>query len=175
MMLRRAVLAVAVPLVVVLSAGTPAGASTPVSGGSARAGIPRTYDAALAHVESATRTRALKKFYTPSGNIYCNVGLKAYPRGCEINEGAVHDPDACAGNPQTKNVGRLEFHGNRVVPICNTDTIRTNRTKVLPYGQATTAGGFTCVSESIGVTCISLTRTLGFFLHRGEYVIFNAG
>ncbi len=175
MSLRKALWAVAVPLVVVLSVGAPAGASAPEVGGNPRAGIPRTYDAALAHIDAATRTRTLKKFYTPSGNIYCNVGLKGYPRGCEINAGAVHDPDACAGNPQTKDVGRLEFHGNRVVPVCNTDTIRTPRTKVLAYGQATTAGGFTCLSETIGVTCISLKRTLGFFLHRGEYVTFNAG
>ena len=175
MMLRRAVLAVLVPVacLLVTSAG-PAGAVRPEPA-PARLGIPRTYDAAVAHIDAATRTRTLKKFYSPSRNIYCNVGLKSYPRGCEINAGAVHDPDACAGNPQTKDVGRLEFHGNRVVPICNTDTIRTGGTKVLPYGQATTSGGFTCVSEEIGVTCISLTRTLGFFLHRGEYVIFNAG
>ena len=32
-----------------------------------------------------------------------------------------------------------------------------------------------CLSESIGVTCVNLRRTEGFFLHKGEYVIFNAG
>ena len=62
-----------------------------------------------------------------------------------------------------------------MLPVCNTDTIQTRPTKVLPYRQATTSGGVSCISEEIGVTCISLTRTLGFFLHRGEYVIFNAG
>ena len=32
-----------------------------------------------------------------------------------------------------------------------------------------------CLSESIGVTCVNLRRTEGFFLHKGEHVIFNAG
>jgi hypothetical protein len=31
------------------------------------------------------------------------------------------------------------------------------------------------MSEEIGVTCINQDRTEGFFLHRDEYVIFNAG
>jgi hypothetical protein len=67
------------------------------------------------------------------------------------------------------------MRSNRVVPVCNTDTIRTQRTKKLSYGQATTSRGISCISEQIGVTCISLKGTFGFFLHRGEYVIFNAG
>ena len=34
---------------------------------------------------------------------------------------------------------------------------------------------FTCLSETIGMTCINLVEAEGFFVHRGEYVIFNAG
>ena len=34
---------------------------------------------------------------------------------------------------------------------------------------------YACVSETIGVTCINTYKAEGFFLHRGEYVIFNAG
>jgi hypothetical protein len=173
MMLRRAVLAVLPLFVLLVAAPADAGRAEPPA--QQRLGIPRTYDAALAHFDHATEMRALKKFYTPSGNIYCNVGLTGYPRGCEINQGQVHDPAACAGNHESKDVGRLEIRRNRVLPVCNTDTIQTRPTKVLPYGQATTAGGIACISEEIGVTCISLKRTLGFFVHRGEYVIFNAG
>ncbi len=173
MSMRRAVLAVMPLLLLLVAAPADAGRTEPST--QPRLGIPRTYDAALAHFDHATEMRALKKFYTPSGNIYCNVGLTSYPRGCEINQGQVHDPAACAGNHESKDVGRLELRRNRVLPVCNTDTIQTRPTKVLPYGQATTSGGVSCISEEIGVTCISLTRTLGFFLHRGEYVIFNAG
>ena len=48
---------------------------------------------------------------------------------------------------------------------------------MLDYGVAARFNNFkiTCLSESIGVTCINLKKTEGFFLHKGEYVIFNAG
>ena len=59
--------------------------------------------------------------------------------------------------------------------MCNTDTIRKPGAKVLPYGSATTVGKIACLSEKIGVTCINLKKPEGFFLHKGEYVIFNAG
>ena len=76
----------------------------------------------------------------------------------------------------SKYVGRIEFRGGRATPVCNTDTIRTPGAKVLPYGSAAHVrnGKYTCLSEAIGVTCINLVETEGFFLHRGEYVIFNA-
>src|SRR4029078_7553964 len=84
MSLRRAVLAV-LPLLLLLVAA-PANGRHAEPPAPPRLGIPRTYDAALAHFDHATEMRALKKFYTPSGNIYCNVGLTGYPRGCEINQ-----------------------------------------------------------------------------------------
>ena len=176
MSLRKALLAIAVPLVVVLSVGTPAGATAPDAGGQARAGIPRTYDAALAHFRNAPGViRKYKRFLTPSGNIYCAVKVGGLPTGCEINEGAIFDPDVCSGNPVSKYVGRVEFHGGHAVPVCNTDTIRQPGAPVLKYGDIARKGGFACVSETIGVTCINTYRAEGFFLHRGEYVIFNAG
>ncbi|QIG42883.1 hypothetical protein G5V58_08975 [Nocardioides anomalus] len=167
---RRALVVLLTLLTAALALTAPAQAQRPEP---SYKGIPRTYDAALAHFELANGTEALKKFVTPSGNIYCNIG-KAGPKGCEINQGSVKDPDACPGNPVSDRVGRLEFRGNRVLPICNTDTIRT-RAQVLEYGEATTSGKYACISERQGVTCIHRTKTLGFFLHKGEYVIFNAG
>ena len=63
------------------------------------------------------------------------------------------------------------------MPVCNTDTIRTPGAKVLAYGDIAYVHGwhYACLSEEIGVTCINANKTEGFFLHRGEYVIFNAG
>ncbi len=46
---------------------------------------------------------------------------------------------------------------------------------MLAYGEAAAFGQFICMSESIGITCLNLARTEGFFLRRGQYVIFNAG
>jgi hypothetical protein len=163
-----------VPLLVALAVLAPPGVADAQRPHTAARGIPRTYDAALAHFNVANDMRALKKFVTPSGNIYCNVGTSG-PKGCEINAGAVKDPAVCKGNPVSDRVGRIEFRRGRAVPVCNTDTIRKPGAKVLRYGSATTFGNFACLSEKIGVTCINIKKTEGFFLHRGEYVIFNAG
>jgi hypothetical protein len=179
MSLRWALLAALVPTVVVLAlaSGGTADALRPEPS-AARASIPRTYDAALAHFGKAPgRERAYRKFVTPSGNIYCALKMPGIPTGCELSQGAIKDPDACSGVPVSKYVGRVEFHRGRAVPICNTDTIRTLGTKTLKYGDIAHIAGwhYACLSEEIGMTCINENKTEGFFLHRGEYVIFNAG
>ena len=162
-----------------LAAGTgSAGAAPERSSASAKEGIPRTYDDAVQHFKDADGdVRELRRFVTPSGNIYCAIKVKHLPKACEINEGAVKDPDACGDNPVSKYVGRIEFRGGRATPVCNTDTIRQPGAKTLAYGDAARfpKAKVKCLSESIGVTCIHLRKTEGFFLHRGEYVIFNAG
>ena len=178
MSLRRALLAVLAPVVVLLvvpSGPTDAARPEPTS---ARASIPRTYDAALQHFGNAKgRERAYKKFVTPSGNIYCSLKVSGFPVGCELSQGSIKDPAACGNNPVSKYVGRVEFHGGRAVPVCNTDTIRTPGARTLKYGDIAYIPGwhYACLSEEIGVTCINENKTEGFFLHRGEYVIFNAG
>jgi hypothetical protein len=144
----------------------------------ARSSIPRTYDEALRHFGDADgRQRRYKKFVTPSGNIYCALKVRGIPTGCEINEGAIKDPAVCSSNPGSKYVGRIEFHRGRAVPVCNTDTIRMPGAKKLAYGDIAYIPGwhYACLSERVGVTCINEDKAEGFFLHRGEYVIFNAG
>ena len=145
----------------------------------AQAEGPRTYDEALQHFKDADGpTLKVRRFVTPSGNIYCAIRVRNLPvKGCEINEGAVKDPAVCSSNPGSKYVGRIEFWNGRATPVCNTDTIRQSGARTLPYGSKARypKAGVKCLSESIGVTCISLKKTEGFFLRRGEYVIFNAG
>jgi len=177
MMLRRVVLTLVVPVVAVLLAAAPANAMRPEPPAHAKLGIPRVYDDAVKHFEQAQGdVLPLKRFVLPSGNIYCAIAVRAL-KGCEINEGAIKDPAVCSGVPVSKYVGRVEFIHGRATPVCNTDTIRTPNPKTLPYGSAAKVRGssITCLSETIGVTCINLAKTEGFFLHRGEYVIFNAG
>jgi len=176
MSLRKALVALVVPVVALLVVAPP-GADGAVRHDRA-ASIPRTYDAALRHFARANGTEhAHKKFVTPSGNIYCALEMPGIPTGCELSQGAVKDAHACPGNPVSQYVGRVEFHRGRARPICNTDTIRTPGAKTLKYGDIVHIPGwhYACLSEEIGVTCINENKTEGFFLHRGEYVIFNAG
>jgi hypothetical protein len=183
MSLRKLLLTLLVAVVtwqLVAPAG-PAGAVRPEPtaqpASSARLGIPRTYDAAVHHIKKAEGLLNLRRFVSPSGNIYCALAVPGMPPACELNAGSIKDPGACGDNPVSKYVGRIEFHRGRAVPVCNTDTIRTPGAKVLGYGSADHVPGtnIECIMETIGVTCINLKRTEGFFLHRGEYAIFNAG
>jgi hypothetical protein len=176
MSLPKALVALVVPVLALLVVAPP-GADGAVRHDRA-SGIPRTYDAALRHFAQAKGTEhAYKKFVTPSGNIYCALKMPGIPTGCELNQGTIKDPGACPGNPVSEYVGRVEFHRGRAVPICNTDTIRTPGARTLKYGDIAHIPGwhYACLSEEIGVTCINENKTEGFFLHRGEYVIFNAG
>ncbi len=139
--------------------------------------VPRTYDDAMAHFDAlGSEPFNVRRFVMPSGNIYCTVKVRGIAPSCEITAGGVKDPAVCAGTP-TDVVGRISFVGGRATPVCNTDTIRQPNAKVLEYGVAARFRNFRimCLSESIGVTCVNLKRTEGFFLHKGEYVIFNAG
>lgn len=138
--------------------------------------IPRTYDDAVAHFDAlGSEPLNVRRFIMPSGNIYCALKVKGIAPGCEINQGGVKD-DVCTGLP-SDTVGRVEFRAGMATPICNTDTIQQPKAKVLAYGVAARFRNFKimCLSESIGVTCINTKRADGFFLHKGEYVIFNAG
>jgi len=141
------------------------------------ADVPRTYDDALEHFDTfGSEPVDVTRFELPSGNIYCLVQHDVIPPGCEVGEGAIRDEGVCAGSPSAF-VGRVEFQRRRATPVCNTDTIREPGAAVLRYGEAARVpgGDVMCLSEEIGVTCISMSRTEGFFLRSGEYVIFNAG
>jgi len=139
--------------------------------------VPRTYDDALAHFDAlGSEPFNVRRFVMPSRNIYCTIKVKGIAPSCEINEGGVKDPAVCKGLPSSV-VGSISFIGGRATPVCNTDTIQQPNPPVLEYGVAARFKNFKimCLSESIGVTCINTKATEGFFLHKGEYVIFNAG
>ena len=121
MMLRKTLLTLLVPLVaaLVVTTSAPAGAARPEPAAHRALGIPRTYDAAVQHFEQAKgEVLPLKRFQSPSGNIYCAMAIAHFPKACEIYQGAVKDPAACAGNPASKYVGRLQFVGGRAVAVC---------------------------------------------------------
>jgi hypothetical protein len=137
--------------------------------------IPRTYDAALARFDALGQEPATyRTFATPDGDIDCVLDDKVITPGCVIGDGAIRDPDVC-GDAPTPFVGRIEFQDGRATPVCNLDSIRGDMPNVLHEDEVARAGDVQCLYESIGMTCISLSRTEGFFLRAGEYVIFNAG
>ncbi|MCW2766802.1 MAG: hypothetical protein JWO11_2761 [Nocardioides sp.] len=140
---------------------------------------PRTYVQALEHISAAEAEsptfQQSSRWKSPSANIYCVLGSRLMPPSCELVEGAIRDPAVCGPAP-TPFVGRLEIRGGRARAICNTDTIRAPGSwPTVDYGTVVGTAKVICLSEDIGVTCISTSRPVGFFVRRGEYVLFNAG
>lgn len=156
--------------------GSPAPSSDPSANVSRP---PRSYLEALEHISAAEADHPsfelARQWTTPSGNIFCVVAGGAIPPSCEIGEGAIRDPAVCRGAP-TPFVGRLEIRGGRARAVCNTDTIRSSGSApTIAYGDVVGSAEVICLSEEIGVTCISASGPVGFFLRRGQYAVFNAG
>ncbi len=108
-------------------------------------------------------------FRTPSGNINCMADAGELrcdlrqrsnrqpprPRSCDLEWG-----DAFAVSPTGR--GHL---------ICHGDTVADPSNPVLGYGRVWRAYGFTCVSQTSGVTCRNRSGG-GFNLSRGSQTTF---
>lgn len=128
---------------------------------------PTSYAEAVTRISEHTeRVVSRRRFQSPSGNIYCSM---KQIRACEISEGGVTKRN-CAG--PSKVVGRIEIFRGRPIAVCNTDTIRMPRPRTLPYGTLSVVGQMRCLSEEIGMTCVWDRTERGFFLRRGEYILF---
>jgi hypothetical protein len=166
------------PSIVVPTGGVPeSGSPEPTTQPGDTGTPPRSYIEALEHISAAEQEHPsfvqAPRWITPSGNIYCVTGGGGIPPSCEISEGAVRDPAVCGPAP-TQFVGRLEITRGRARAICNTDTIRTaGRPPTVGYGTVAGSAKVICLSEEIGVTCISTEGQVGFFLRRGQYLLFN--
>jgi hypothetical protein len=154
------------------------GSATPSSGSSANVSRPpRNYLQALEHISAAEAANPTfeqaGRWQTPSGNIFCVLGSDVIPPSCELAEGAIRDPAVC-GRAPTQFVGRIEIRGDHARAVCNTDTIRgPGRWVTIDYGTVVGNAKVICVSEEIGVTCVSTSLGGGFFLRRGEYHLFR--
>lgn len=155
------------------SPGRPSTSPTPPAK-TPKPGAPRTYADARDRINAAPgRTRSLRSFTTPSGNIFC--GLTDDQPGCELGSGRIEPPrDYCGpAGGGAQDIGRVVFIRGRPKPICNSDTIVTPGARTLPYGSvAEGPAGVRCLSESVGVTCIDPDSRRGFFLSKDRYGLF---
>jgi hypothetical protein len=112
-------------------------------------------------------------FRSPTGNIHCaiyswNGGTEArcdlreltpsytrFPGQCELDWGASFGVNA-AGK------GYL---------VCAGDTVMDPRNPVLPYGQAVSLGGISCVSAKTGMTCTNAAGH-GFSVAKATQTLF---
>jgi hypothetical protein len=111
-------------------------------------------------------------FQSPSGNIGCMI--VAGSARCDIVKRAWSPPPHPASCPSEVDFGQgLEVGRSGVGRfVCAGDTARDPSAAKLPYGTASQAGGFVCVSRSDGMTCTSAADGHGFFISIQGYRIF---
>ena len=119
-------------------------------------------------------TRAPAYFETPSGNIACawfadfDNPSKTSLR-CEITSLLRPMPRRPASCDVDWGFGLTLANTGRAAVLCAGDTIRrAGRHAVLAYGTAWRKRGFTCRSESVGLTCRNAAGH-GFFLSRERW------
>lgn len=113
-------------------------------------------------------------FQSPTGNIHCLMdaeGAFAYVR-CDLRElvpshtRAPADCDLDWGSAfavEDQGKGYLAYVG---------DTVQDRRNPVLPYGEAISWGGISCVSARTGVTCTDADGH-GFSVARARQKVFQ--
>jgi hypothetical protein len=138
-------------------------------------GAPGSFDEATARLDAArTDTSVSDRFRSPSGNIVCRRSADPATAACEVAKGRIAPPlpTICpAGGPQ--DIGRVELSAKGALPVCNSDTIGTGGEPQLRYGSRTPPSGtVSCLSETVGVTCIDEASRHGFFLARDTFRTF---
>jgi hypothetical protein len=112
----------------------------------------------------------------PSHNIYC----QAVPPGldgpqpslrCDIEQKSTRDPPRPASCPLSYgDAFGLNPTGMGYL-VCHGDTVKDADDAVVPYGRQWRAYGFTCTSQTTGVTCVN-GQGHGFSLARASQKVF---
>ena len=175
---RNTLLALALPLALLASAGCGGSTRTVTVGGSpAGEGATSSNGETTAESSKTTTVQAgpvvhLSAFRSPSGNIGCM--LSAGQARCDIEHRTWTPPARPASCPAEVDFGQgLEMAtvGNPRF-VCAGDTARDPSSAVLPYGTSTIAGSFDCLSATNGMTCTRPSDGHGFFLSIQTYRLF---
>ncbi len=112
-------------------------------------------------------------FHTPSGNIHCMADNFDGPSlRCDVREMTNPQPPAPSdcqlswGNSYT-----IKPNSPRGELFCHGDTVFMSDSPVLGYGQVWQGLGFTCRSETAGLTCFNALQH-GFFVSRNAQRVF---
>jgi hypothetical protein len=119
------------------------------------------------------KTVSLREFRSPTGNLGCE--MYAFGGGgarCDIAKRAWkpgRKPASCrldyGQGLEVNGPGRGRF-------TCAGDTALNPQATPLPYGEGSTVGHFTCISETNGMTCENDTTKHGFFISVQGYSLF---
>jgi hypothetical protein len=116
-------------------------------------------------------------FKTPSGNIFCVIedpydNQSSTDLRCDIIEMTsrpARRPNDCP--LEWGDAFSISQNGSIGVRICHGDTVRDDSMMALPYGATWRQRGFSCKSESTGLTCFN-SKGHGFMLSRAVQRVF---
>jgi len=141
---------------------------------------PRTYAQAMKEITASKGYQAGAEgtFRTPTGNIFCSIGIENPDLGleaCELRTSTIRATRAqCSPQIGRRTIGRIEVVRRGYRAVCNTDTIWQRGAPVLRYGYVSRVRGTPtrCLSTTAGVVCVNTKLRRGFFLSRSAYRIF---
>jgi hypothetical protein len=112
-------------------------------------------------------------FQSPTGNIHCaiytwNGGAEAR---CDLRELTPSYTGRPAGCDLDWGSAFVVGSTGRGVPACVGDTVIDPRNPVLPYGDAVSLGGISCVSAKTGMTCTNAGGN-GFSVAKAKQKLF---
>lgn len=146
----------------------------------AMAAPPKTYAQAMKQIRASKgyQAGAQGTFRTPSGNIFCSIGIENPDIGveaCELRRSTIRARTAqCPPQIGRRTIGRIEVVRRGYRAVCNTDTIWQRGAPVLRYNYVSHVRGTPvyCLSTTAGVVCANTRLKRGFFLSRTAYRIF---
>ncbi|MFV0426407.1 MAG: hypothetical protein ACK5KU_05140 [Beutenbergiaceae bacterium] len=112
---------------------------------------------------------AIAAFASPSGNIWCNIGVESVE--CQIGSMSYQPPtvEGCEGNELLGYIVRVTVDGPEYpCPSGNISGGPAADRTTLAYGETSAVGDFMCTSSESGMTCTNLSSG-------GQFSIARAG
>lgn len=110
---------------------------------------------------------------TPSGNIHCQFfsydGQTTLR--CDIGQIATRPSRPADCDLSWGSAFEVSMRGDNAQRICHGDTVMDPSLPVVAYGEVWQHGGFTCTSETSGLTCFNADRH-GFTLSKARQELF---
>jgi len=130
-----------------------------------------------AFLPSIAAAQTASGFKTPSNNIFCIIepADESQPDSdlrCDIQQMSSKPRPIPKDCPLSwGDAFSIGQNSNSSIRLCHGDTTRNDELMVLPYGSEWNQGGFSCKSQTSGLTCVN-RKGHGFMISRAVQKVF---
>jgi hypothetical protein len=130
----------------------------------------------LAFFPGGASAQSQPGFKMPSNNVYCIIeqgadGQSASDLRCDLQQTSSRRPPPGDCPLSWGDAFSITADGDRGRLVCHGDTTKNDDLPVLPYGEHWDQDGYSCKSETSGVTCVNGAGH-GFMLSRAVQRVF---